>query len=78
MVSERRKEQWRRAANKYYKTHISKVKMKNKEFRKKWAEERRCVCCSIPLNEGENRTCTNCGGTINKEFAYAACSKRLA
>ena len=78
MADEHRREIWRRATNRYYQNHKEKCLMKNEKFRKIYLAERRCVACSVPLIDGELTKCTNCTGTIQKEFAYAKGCLQLA
>jgi hypothetical protein len=40
-------------------------KEKNQATRKRYAETRRCVRCSAPLDDLEGKTCINCSGMIS-------------
>ena len=48
-----------------------------KKLKDKYRKEYRCSSCGIPLQEGEKKTCTNCGFTIKQEVEYAKNMQRF-
>jgi hypothetical protein len=60
----------------YRERHLEFCKESVRKAKERYFKERRCICCSIPLVQGEVKTCVNCGYTIKGEMKYAKDSVR--
>jgi hypothetical protein len=76
MVTEKRREQIRKAQETFRRKNRLLCLQRSEVIKKKYQENRRCTSCSTPLIEGENKTCCNCG-VPKGEFKYAKDMQKL-